>query len=138
MGEALFYAFFVGIGFGIFYDILRLFRLTVGLDLFFDLLFWVSCSFVTFSYLLIFNNGEIRWIYLVTILVGFLVYILSFGKLFLPVQKTIAKKVKIRLKKIKKVLQLPYLLYYNIKVKFKKPNHKKYEGDEFGKSEQES
>lgn len=138
MGEALFYAFFVGIGFGIYYDILRLFRLTVGLDLFFDLLFWVSCSFVTFSYLLIFNSGEIRWIYLVTILVGFLVYILSFGKLFLPIQKTIAKKVKIRLKKFKKVLQLPYLLYYNIKVKFKKPNHKKYEGDEFGKSEQES
>ena len=138
MGEALFYAFFVGIGFGIYYDILRLFRLTVGLDLFFDLLFWVSCSFVTFSYLLIFNNGEIRWIYLVTILVGFLVYILSFGKRFLPIQKTIAKKVKIRLKKFKKVLQLPYLLYYNIKVKFKKPNHKKYEGDEFGKSEQES
>ena len=138
MGEALFYAFFVGIGFGIYYDILRLFRLTVGLDLFFDLLFWVSCSFVTFSYLLIFKNGEIRWIYLVTILVGFLVYILSFGKLFLPVQKTIAKKVKIQLKKFKKVLQLPYLLYYNIKVKFKKPNHKKYEGDEFGKSEQES
>ena len=138
MGEALFYAFFVGIGFGIYYDILRLFRLTVGLDLFFDLLFWVSCSVVTFSYLLIFNNGEIRWIYLVTILVGFLVYILSFGKLFLPIQKTIAKKVKIRLKKFKKVLQLPYLLYYNIKVKFKKPNHKKYEGDEFGKSEQES
>ncbi len=138
MGEALFYAFFVGIGFGIYYDILRLFRLTVGLGLFFDLLFWVSCSFVTFSYLLIFNNGEIRWIYLVTILVGFLVYILSFGKLFLPIQKTIAKKVKIRLKKFKKVLQLPYLLYYNIKVKFKKPNHKKYEGDEFGKSEQES
>ena len=114
MGEALFYAFFVGIGFGIYYDILRLFRLTVGFDLFFDLLFWVSCSFVTFSYLLIFNNGEIRWIYLVT------------------------KKVKIRLKKFKKVLQLPYLLYYNIRVKFKKPNHKKYEGDEFGKSEQES
>ena len=138
MGEALFYAFFVGIGFGIYYDILRLFRLTVGLDLFFDLLFWVSCSFVTFSYLLILNNGEIRWIYLVTILVGFLAYILSFGKLFLPIQKTIAKKVKIRLKKFKKVLQLPYLLYYNIKVKFKKPNHKKYEGDEFGKSEQES
>lgn len=138
MGEALFYAFFVGIGFGIYYDILRLFRLTVGLDLFFDFLFWVSCSFVTFSYLLIFNNGEIRWIYLVTILVGFLAYILSFGKLFLPIQKTIAKKVKIRLKKFKKVLQLPYLLYYNIKVKFKKPNHKKYEGDEFGKSEQES
>lgn len=138
MGEALFYAFFVGIGFGIYYDILRLFRLTVGLDLFFDLLFWVSCSFVTFSYLLIFNNGEIRWIYLVTILVGFLAYILSFGKLFLPIKKTIAKKVKIRLKKFKKVLQLPYLLYYNIKVKFKKPNHKKYEGDEFGKSEQES
>ena len=56
----------------------------------------------------------------------------------MPIQKTIAKKVKIRLKKFKKVLQLPYLLYYNIKVKFKKPNHKKYEGDEFGKSEQES
>ncbi len=138
MGEALFYAFFVGIGFGIYYDVLRLFRLSVGLDLFFDLLFWVSCSFVTFSYLLIFNNGEIRWIYLVTILVGFLAYKLSFGKLFLPIQKRIAKKIKIWLKNFKKVLQLPYLLYYNIKVKFKKPNHKEYEGDEFGKSKQES
>lgn len=136
MGEALFYAFFVGIGFGIYYDILRLFRLTVGLDLFFDLLFWVSCSFVTFSYLLIFNNGEIRWIYLVTILVGFLVYILSFGKLFLPIQKTIAKKVKIRLKKFKKVLQLPSVIYYNIKAKIRKPNHKEYEGDEFDKGKQ--
>lgn len=59
-------------------------------------------------------------------------------KAFFAYPKNNCKKVKIRLKKFKKVLQLPYLLYYNIKVKFKKPNHKKYEGDEFGKSEQES
>ena len=65
----------------------------------------------------------------------------NFGWLFgvyTVIRKAFLAYPKIRLKKFKKVLQLPYLLYYNIKVKFKKPNHKKYEGDEFGKSEQES
>ena len=63
------------------------------------------------------------------------------GKISLPLEKRIAKKVKIRLKKslenFKKVLQLPRMLYYNIKEIIKKPNRKKYEGDEFGKGKQE-
>ena len=133
MVEALFYAFFVGVAFGIFYDLLRLFRLSFGGALFFDLAFWVVCAFVSFSYLLIFNNGEVRWTYLTAIFLGFLLYIIFFGKLFLPIEKRIAKKVKFRLKKFKKVLQLPSTLYYNIKAKIIKPNHKEYEGDEFGK-----
>ena len=136
MGEALFYAFFVGIGFGLFYDLLRLFRLSFGGALFFDITFWVVCAFVSFCYLLIFNNGQVRWIYLALIFAGFLVYIVLFGKLFLPIEKIIAKKVKIRLKKFKKVLQLPSTLYYNIKAKIKRPSHKEYEGEEFGKGKQ--
>ena len=66
------------------------------------------------------------------------------GKISLPLEKRIAKKVKIRLKKVKKslenfkkVLQLPRMLYYNIKEIIKKPNRKKYEGDEFGNGKQE-
>ena len=48
------------------------------------------------------------------------------GKISLPLEKRIAKKVKIRLKKVKKsfenfkkVLQLPRMLYYNIKKSLK-------------------
>ena len=142
--EALFYAFFVGTGLGFLYDLMRFFRLSFGGSLFFDLLFWLITSFVSFSYLLIFNDGAIKGIFLTFIFVGFTVYIISIGKISLPLEKRIAKKVKIRLKKVKKslenfkkVLQLPRMLYYNIKEIIKKPNRKKYEGDEFGKGKQE-
>ena len=140
MVEALFYAFFVGTGLGFLYDLMRLFRLSFGGSLFFDLLFWLITSFVSFSYLLIFNDGAIKGIFLAFIFVGFTFYIISMGKISLPLEKRIAKKVKIRLKKVKKslenfkkVLQLPRMLYYNIKEIIKKPNRKKHEGDEFGK-----
>lgn len=119
-------------------------RLSFGGSLFFDLLFWLITSFVSFSYLLIFNDGAIKGIFLAFIFVGFTVYIISMGKISLPLEKRIAKKVKIRLKKVKKslenfkkVLQFPRMLYYNIKEIIKKPNRKKYEGDEFGKGKQE-
>lgn len=141
MAEALFSAFFVGIGLGFLYDLMRLFRLSFGASLFFDLLFWLLTSFVSFSYLLIFNDGAIKGILLAFIFVGFIVYIVTLSKLSLPIEKAMAKKVKNRLKKslenFKKVLQLPRSLYYNIKKVIKKPNCKNYEGDEFGKGKQE-
>ena len=62
MVEALFYAFFVGMGLGFLYDLMRFFRLSFGGSLFFDLLFWLITSFVSFSYLLIFNDGAIKGI----------------------------------------------------------------------------
>ena len=136
MGEALFYAFFLGLGFAAFYDLLRLFRLLFETAFVFDLIFWIVCAIVSFSYLLIFNNGEIRWMYFAALLAGFFVYFLLFGKITLLLEKRIAKKVKIRLKKFKKVLQLPSVIYYNIKAKIRKPNHKEYEGDEFDKGKQ--
>lgn len=136
MGEALFYAFFLGLGLAAFYDLLRLFRLLFATAFFFDLIFWIVCAIFSFSYLLIFNNGEIRWMYFAALLAGFFVYFLLFGKITFPLEKRIAKKVKIRLKKFKKVLQLPSVIYYNIKAKIRKPNHKEYEGDEFDKGKQ--
>ena len=137
MVEALFYAFFVGTGLGFLYDLMRLFRLSFGGSLFFDLLFWLITSFVSFSYLLIFNDGAIKGIFLAFIFVGFTVYIISMGKISLPLEKIRLKKVKKSLENFKKVLQLPRMLYYNIKEIIKKPNRKKYEGDEFGKGKQE-
>ena len=102
MVEALFYAFFVGIGLGFLYDLMRFFRLSFGGSLFFDLLFWLITSFVSFSYLLIFNDGAIKDIFLAFIFVGFTVYIIIMGKISLPLEKRIDKKDKILLKKVKK------------------------------------
>lgn len=139
MAEAIFYAVFTGIALGVLYDFFRLMRFVFNSALFFDLLFWFISAFVCFSFLLVFNNGSVRGIYFVSMFAGYMIYILSAGKITLNIEKAIAKKVKIWLKKVKKslksfkkVLQLPYSLYYNIKVTVKNP-FKNNEGEECGK-----
>ena len=89
-----------------------------------------------FSFLLIFNNGEIRGIYLLLFFAGFVFYILTLGYVTKSIEVKFAKMVKIRLKKVKnklksfkKVLHFVNDVYYNIKVKVLKPFRKKTVGD---------
>ena len=89
MIEALFYAFFVGTGLGFLYDLMRFFRLSFGGSLFFDLLFWLITSFVSFSYLLIFNDGAIKGIFLAFIFVGFTFYIIIMLNISFTIEKII-------------------------------------------------
>lgn len=124
MADDLFYALLAGIILGAFYDWLRLFRLVFNRHLFLDLFFWCTSAFAVFSYLLIFNNGSIRVIYLLFIFAGFSVYIFTLGyvteKIELKLSQKIKfwfKKIKNRLKSFKKVLQSVNSLYYNIKAK---------------------
>ncbi|MCD7796544.1 MAG: spore cortex biosynthesis protein YabQ [Clostridiales bacterium] len=94
-----FFALILGVMFGIFYDFLRILRLVFNSDFIFDLLFWVICSLATFSYLIVYDSGNIRAYYFVFMLVGFLLYIWTFGSISIKAERYIAKKVKIRLKK---------------------------------------
>ncbi len=137
MVEALLWAVAVGTALGILYDVLRFVRLLFNSRFFIDFLFWILAGLVIFSYLLVFNNGEVRSQYLFAVAFGFGAYVLTMGRLTLIPQKALAKKyrkylrrVKNRLKKCKKVLQLPRTLYYNIKVLKRNPFKKGFWRDE--------
>lgn len=142
MGEALFYAAVLGIALSILYDFFRLLRLVLSSDFILDFLFWIVTSFAVFCYLLVFNNGAVRGIYLLFIIFGFLLYSFTVGYLTQKAEKKLAKKVKIQLKKVKKliksfkkVLQFPNNLYYNIKVKAKTLLTHNNEGEKNGKEQ---
>ncbi|MGN1329258.1 MAG: spore cortex biosynthesis protein YabQ [Eubacterium sp.] len=140
MAEGLFYALLTGIVLGVVYDIFRFFRLTFNSNFFLDFLFWILTAFATFSFLLVFNNGEIRAIYFLLFFVGFVFYIFTLGYVTKGVEEKFAKLVKIWLKKVKnklksfkKVLHFVNDVYYNIKVKVLKLFGKKTVGDKDGK-----
>lgn len=134
MAEALFYAVLLGLALGIVFDFFRLLRLVFSDKFFFDFLFWIISAICVFCYLLIFNNGSIRWIYFAFVLLGFLFVTFTLGYVSKPVQQTIAKKIKIRLKSFKKVLQKLYNIYYNIVAKKVTLIKKKFKGGKNGKA----
>lgn len=124
MAEALFYAVLLGGIMGACYDIFRLLRLILNEKFFFDFLYCVFFAVVFYCYILIFNSGSIRIYYPAFIMLGFLLYIFTLGSVTKGLEVAAAKKIKIRLKKLKnriksfkKVLQLPHGIYYNIKEK---------------------
>ena len=137
MAEALFYAVFVGVGLGVLFDFFRLPRLVLGDRFFFDLLFWLISSIVVFCYLLIFNNGSVRVIYLLFILLGFLFFTFTVGSYTKEMHISLAKKIKIRLKSFKKVLQKIYNIYYNIKENWRSIKARRLKGDKNGKGSKE-
>lgn len=136
MAEGLYFALLTGILLGVLYDVFRFFRLTFNSNFLLDFLFWIVTAFAVFSFLLIFNNGEIRGIYFVLIFAGFVFYILTLGYVTKNIEMKFAKKVKIQLKKMKnklksfkKVLHFVNDIYYNIKDVVRKPFRKKTAGD---------
>lgn len=117
MDNACLYAVLSGVLLGFVYDVFRFFRLLFNDKFVLDFLYCVLSSVVVFCYLIVFSNGNIRIIYIISIFIGFVMYILTIGRLTVKAEIFLSKKVKIWLKKLKKVLQFIYNIYYNIKVK---------------------
>jgi cytochrome c biogenesis factor len=134
VAESLFYAVFLGLILGVVFDFFRFLRFVFNDKFFFDFFFWIISAICVFCYLLIFNYGDIRAIYLVFILIGFLTVTFTLGYVSKPIQQKVAKKIKIRLKSLKKVLQKLYSIYYNIVAKRKTLMKKKFKGDKNGKA----
>jgi len=125
VGEGFVYALVTGVVLGVLYDFLRLIRLAFNSRFFIDFLFWILSAFAVFSYLILFNSGAVRAQPLILILLGFIAYIFTLGKITVKFEKAAAKKIKNRLKSFKKVLQLLHRVYYNIKVFILSPFKKK-------------
>lgn len=133
MAEPLFYAVLLGLILGILFDIFRLPRLILKDKFLFDFLFWIISGIAVFCYLLIFNNGDVRVIYLLFILLGFLLVTFTLGYVTKPIQQKLANKIRKSLKSFKKVLQKLRSIYYNIKAKLGSLTKKKFKGDKNGK-----
>lgn len=133
MAEPLFYAVLLGIILGILFDVFRFPRLVLRDKFFFDFLFWIISGIVVFCYLLIFNNGDVRAIYLLFILLGFLLVTFTLGYVTKPIQQKLANKIRKRIKSFKKVLQKLHSIYYNIKAKSGALTKRKFKGGKNGK-----
>lgn len=133
MAENIFYAVLAGGALGLLFDFLRLPRLIFNDKFFFDFLFWIISAFTVFCYLLIFNSGGIRMIYLLFILLGFLLVLFTLGYVTKPIHTAIAKKLKKWAKSLKKVLQKLYSIYYNKIANVKSLVKKKFKGGKNGK-----
>lgn len=144
MGEDLFYAVLIGVSLGFLFDFFRLPRLVFNDKFFFDFLFWIISSIVVFCYFLVFNDGNIRMINFLLVFIGFLFYTFTLGYLTKYAEIKIAKKIKIWLKKVKKlmksfkiVLQSLYNVYYNIVTRIKMSFRRKGKGDDYEKENEE-
>lgn len=142
--DKVFYAVLTGMLLGFLYDIMRFVRIVFKRRFFPDFLFWIISAFCVYTYILIFNNGNIRIAFFVIILVGFLLYIYTLGYITKRFEKYIFKllqRLKIwtknKTKKLKKLLHSLYNIYYNKKSKKKQFYKNKNKGDRNEENEEE-
>lgn len=120
-------AFFVsGVIFGAVYDFFRFFRLLFKnkiLCFILDFVYMIIISFLFFINLLGYNNGMVRYYFIVLIVLGFLLYIFTVFRLTEKLEKPVALIIR---KSFKKLLQFVKKVYYNLFSKYKKTKkHKK-------------
>lgn len=119
--------FFVsGVIFGAVYDFFRFFRLLFKnkiLCFILDFVYMIIISFLFFINLLGYNNGMVRYYFVVLIVLGFLLYIFTVFRLTEKLEKPVALIIR---KSFKKLLQFVKKVYYNLFSKYKKTKkHKK-------------
>ncbi len=65
-----------------------------------DIIFWVIAALITFSFLLLTTNGEIRGFVIFSLLSGFIIFFKSFSKFLLVMLINLFRKLKITAEKI--------------------------------------
>ena len=92
------YSFGFGFLLGIFYDILRTFRMLISRSKVFvfivDLIYFASCAVLTFAFVLVMDSGRIRLYTAAGELLGWLVYYFSFGSIAVKVSSFLCRKIK--------------------------------------------
>lgn len=117
---------------GIVYDFFRFLRFVFknkAASFLLDFLFFAVYALVFFILLLGYNNGIVRAMYFTVYFLGLLVYVFTLFRLTRRMQSGVAAFLRKIIKKfvncIKKLLQLPKRLYYNVFMLSKKPLRKK-------------
>ena len=94
----------IGILMGVVFDIIRIFRKIIKHPNFFvqieDMLFWVSCAFMSFYMLYICNYAAIRPFVFIGIILGAIFYFISFSSWFMKLATIIIDYVKNLIKRV--------------------------------------
>lgn len=106
----------VGFGFilGFFYDLFRIIRValirTNKAVTAQDILYFLLSAVITFMYLLVINNGKMRFNILLALFFGFTAYYFTLGRFVLSLVVFTAKKFKHYIISLAKLLTTPYRL----------------------------
>ncbi len=115
-----------GVFLGALYDFSRFLRIDFRIRFFADFFFWIISAFCTYSFFLVFTNGNIRMLYFVIFFTGSMLYLYTLGyvtkrietgiyRMIIKMRSKVKKYLKNITKKLKKLLHLPYNIYYNKK-----------------------
>lgn len=141
MAEQYLYAVVLGLLLGVLLDFFRFFRLLFNDRFFFDFFYWIVSAVCVFCYLIVFNNGEIRILYILIIFSSVAFYALTLSKATEKVQKIITGKIRKGIencfRKIKKVLKSMYNIYYNNRVKFRNVKTTENKGEVYDRKEKQ-
>ena len=91
INQAYLFVIFIINGFliGIFFDIFRILRKSFKTNDFFtyleDIIFWILSGMLILYSIFVFNNGEIRGYFFLSIIIGVIIYMLIFSKVFIKI-----------------------------------------------------
>ena len=91
INQAYLFVIFIINGFliGIFFDIFRILRKSFKTNDFFtyleDIIFWILSGMLILYSIFVFNNGDIRGYFFLSIIIGVIIYMLIFSKVFIKI-----------------------------------------------------
>lgn len=101
---------------GVFYDVFRILRIAVNthsLIIFFeDIIFFIVSAVSTFLFIFHVNSGQIRWFIFLGLILGFIVYYFTLGKLVIKISEVIIKIVKSVFKFLFGIFIKPFVIIF--------------------------
>lgn len=80
-----------------------------------DVLFWIISAFITYTFFLIFTNGTVRIFVIIGMLIGFYIYLKTFGRIIAFLFRQIFRPVKFLCSHIFKLIKKLFTLIFSHK-----------------------
>lgn len=110
---SLVYYFAFGAFIGAIYDLLRILRLVFRpgalVTFIMDIFFWFTGAVITYIYIFVFAGGDVRILYLLLTLIGWVIYYISVGKGIMWLCGSIIHPVRKMFLKLKVIIRKPFL-----------------------------
>jgi len=130
----------LGVALGVVYDIFRILRIAVKTNTVVafieDLLFFIIATAATFMFLLLMDDGRIRWYPFLGEALGFMVYYFTLGRLVMKISKIIITFIKAVFRTLFRIFIYPFVvvfrwiykklhpIYHKVKIKKKNVQNK--------------
>ncbi|WP_052446666.1 spore cortex biosynthesis protein YabQ [Candidatus Soleaferrea massiliensis] len=118
---------------GVIYDVFRILRISFknGSILIFleDALFFIICAVLTFCFMLMSNDGQIRFFILLGEVIGFILYYFTIGALVMKISKLIINFIRRLFLLLYKIFIRPFVIFFRFLFRKISPVFKKISGN---------